>query len=661
VAITGPPPVAISSVVGMVSSDQLTVTFTEGVYTNPGQSGALQTGDFILTDIDDERDILIVNHTAGSSSAILTLSSTLDDSDDIGYDTIAAVGNEIYDGYDFTVGTDPVTITWDVANFNTSQCPTGATSLQLNEYSGSPNAFDEQFKLLGTVGNPAEAFQGGDGYFHGDGVDDSTYIYIENEVACLEEGSALTYEVRFKPDVIDLDSEELNPGNTLDRTVQVLFERKYTYNVKISRADFWGDGNPPPGKAFVYIWYHPNNSSEGGRNWHQAFADEAGCYIEANHWYRLRLVFNSGRVGGIPVNFFIDDQGTDGLGTGEAWAGYINCTRPPGRTDTYRATEGNEIYPVAGKASYPFSIGALATNKNYTINGIIDWVTYNPAADYTGIDAPAPAEANAGDGQVQISWGPVAGAASYNIYWDTSSGVTTASVNKITGVTSPYTHTGRTNGTYYYYIVTAMKDVDGVAGDEEIASSQVKAMPINAAPSASPANVVAEGFNKAVMLTWDDASFATSYNIYWDTTPGVTTASVNKKTGATSPHIHVSRTNGTTYYYIITSVNSYGEYPVASGEVSGTANQNPTNITAVAGNEQVEISWSAVTGATSYNIYWEMDSEVTRATATKITGVTSPYTHSGLTNGTRYYYIVTAVHPTGETFGPYPVNATPAP
>ncbi len=58
---------------------------------------------------------------------------------------------------------------------------------------------------------------------------------------------------------------------------------------------------------------------------------------------------------------------------------------------------------------------------------------------------------------------------------------------------------------------------------------------------------------------------------------------------------------------------------------------------------QITITWSDVTGATSYNLYRGTASGVTTATGTKIESVTSPYTDTGLTNGTDYYYIVTAV------------------
>ena len=65
---------------------------------------------------------------------------------------------------------------------------------------------------------------------------------------------------------------------------------------------------------------------------------------------------------------------------------------------------------------------------------------------------------------------------------------------------------------------------------------------------------------------------------------------------------------------------------------------------------QVTIAWTAVPGATSYNIYWSTTTGVAPANGTRIAGVTTAsYTHAPLNNGTTYYYVVTAVFATGES------------
>jgi hypothetical protein len=68
----------------------------------------------------------------------------------------------------------------------------------------------------------------------------------------------------------------------------------------------------------------------------------------------------------------------------------------------------------------------------------------------------------------------------------------------------------------------------------------------------------------------------------------------------------------------------------------------PTGVAVSPGDSQNTITWDSVPEATSYNIYWSTSYPVTKKTANKIRNVTSPYTHSGLINGTTYYYVVTA-------------------
>ena len=85
----------------------------------------------------------------------------------------------------------------------------------------------------------------------------------------------------------------------------------------------------------------------------------------------------------------------------------------------------------------------------------------------------------------------------------------------------------------------------------------------------------------------------------------------------------------------------------------------PTDVSATAGNGKVTISWNTVSGATSYNIYWSTTAGVTKTNGTKITNATSPYSHTGRTNGTTYYYIVTAVNTSGESVASAQVSATP--
>jgi hypothetical protein len=73
----------------------------------------------------------------------------------------------------------------------------------------------------------------------------------------------------------------------------------------------------------------------------------------------------------------------------------------------------------------------------------------------------------------------------------------------------------------------------------------------------------------------------------------------------------------------------------------------PANLTAAPGNGQVTLSWSASSGATSYNIYRATSSGSETLFQSGI--ATTSFTNTGLTNGTTYYYEVTAVNAQGES------------
>lgn len=284
----------------------------------------------------------------------------------------------------------------------------------------------------------------------------------------------------------------------------------------------------------------------------------------------------------------------------------------------------------------------------------------NPAPDQGTVPvAPVGAAALGGDGQVTVSWDPVSGATSYNIYWSDLPGVDTSNGLKISNATSPFTQTGLDALTTYYYIVTAVNSAgEGFASAEVSAiTNAVTPPPPEPTVPAAPAGVSATGGNNQVTILWSTVADAASYNLYWSVTSGVTKDNGTKITGVTSPVVHSSLADNTTYYYVVTAVNSVGEsadsVQVAATTLTPvpapTVPDAPTGLAATGGANQVSLSWNAAAGAASYNLYWSTTSGVTPSNGTMITGVTSPYVHTGRNAGTTYYYIVTAVNGVGES------------
>ena len=122
-------------------------------------------------------------------------------------------------------------------------------------------------------------------------------------------------------------------------------------------------------------------------------------------------------------------------------------------------------------------------------------MNYQPKPAYTSmlsalgappppLPAPTGLAATAGNAQVQLIWNPVTGATGYNVKRATTSGGPYTTIATVTGTS--FTDTGRTNGTTYFYVVSAFN-----ANGESANSSQVSATPIaaNFTLSANPANL----------------------------------------------------------------------------------------------------------------------------------------------------------------------------
>jgi hypothetical protein len=88
-------------------------------------------------------------------------------------------------------------------------------------------------------------------------------------------------------------------------------------------------------------------------------------------------------------------------------------------------------------------------------------------------------------------------------------------------------------------------------------------------PPDIPQNVSAIADIWEVTIEWSEVPDATSYNVYWSTTPGFAKENGTKIEVFNSSYIHKNLANNVTYYYLITAVGPGGESDV-SVEVSAT-------------------------------------------------------------------------------------------
>jgi len=112
-----------------------------------------------------------------------------------------------------------------------------------------------------------------------------------------------------------------------------------------------------------------------------------------------------------------------------------------------------------------------------------------------------------------------------------------------------------------------------------------------------------------------------------------------------------------------------GSSPTCPTDVTTGTPPSPSGLAAMGGNGQVSLTWTASAGATSYNVKRSTTSGGPYGTV--FTSTSPSYTDTGLTNGTAYYYVVTAVSNCGESanssevpgapFTPIPPRALPKP
>jgi hypothetical protein len=84
----------------------------------------------------------------------------------------------------------------------------------------------------------------------------------------------------------------------------------------------------------------------------------------------------------------------------------------------------------------------------------------------------------------------------------------------------------------------------------------------------------------------------------------------------------------------------------------------PLNLTAAGGNQQISLAWTASTGATSYHVKRAATNGGPYTTVASPAGTS--YTDTTVTNGTTYYYVVTAVSASGESANSNQASAMPS-
>ena len=304
---------------------------------------------------------------------------------------------------------------------------------------------------------------------------------------------------------------------------------------------------------------------------------------------------------------------------------------------------GKTIDGLSKVVTFKISGTEIYAMVNVTGEGLISYTI--PGGTIEPPDAP---DMNCGgeDQHVHLSWPKPnengSSIISYRVYRGLSSGGETllASINAPASSPITYIDLNLTNGTNYYYQVSAINAI----GESQ---RSIERMCTPSTSPGGPTDLTASPDDRQCNLLWkppltDNGSPITGYKVYRGTAPNPTT--LVQTLGNVLNYSDPVLINGTTYYYRLKAVNVIGESVNYSNEITCVPILlPPTNLTATYGDQQCTLSWTASTSLPAniagYNLYRNTVSPPTTKILPELGNITS-HIDPGLTNGTTYYYCV---------------------
>lgn len=252
---------------------------------------------------------------------------------------------------------------------------------------------------------------------------------------------------------------------------------------------------------------------------------------------------------------------------------------------------------------------------------------------------------------VSLAWSKVAGATSYKVYryknstsgpW-TLDGAAVAQANKnVTGLSS---------ASAYQFRVTSMSPTE--SGTSAIVSATTYSAP--GIPLITPEN-------GQLTLQWGPTAGAITYNVL-RSTDGTNFSTIVSGVPS-SNYVDASVTNGILYFYQILATFPAGKTmtsAISAGSTPGMVPLTPGGITISQNSTGTDLvlSWPAVSGVTSYNIYLATTSGGPYGAAALSTTSSTGNGLSGLTPGTTYYIVVSSLNGTMESAYSTEISAIP--
>jgi len=237
--------------------------------------------------------------------------------------------------------------------------------------------------------------------------------------------------------------------------------------------------------------------------------------------------------------------------------------------------------------------------------------------------------------QINVSWEFVSGATYYEVYYCQG---TTCTPTTYLGQTSSlsYSHTGLSPGTSYRYRVKAC-NTSGCSDYSISIATCITQVIVNCLTVSS----------SQIDVSWTSVSGATYYEVYYCQGTTCTPSTLLDRPSSNS-YSHTGLSPSTSYRYRVKACNTSGcsDYSISiamcTTQATSPPSSPPSSVNCLTvSSSQIDVSWTSVSGATYYEVYY---CQGTTCTPTTYLGQTSssPYSHTGLSPSTSYRYRVKA-------------------
>ena len=348
--------------------------------------------------------------------------------------------------------------------------------------------------------------------------------------------------------------------------------------------------------------------------------------VKYDYWIAAVNAFGESEAGGPDTGYIVYERpsaptglvASDGASTEGVVLTWNAATVPVEGSVTYEVfrSETSELSSAAGIAGmlpatrYTDKTAEPGTTYWYwvRVEGVIGEEAVLGASDFSAPDSGfravavpgAPTSVSAADGlsatEIVVTWDETASASSYSV-WRATFDTSAAAAELASGltVTSYSDDTAEAGVTYYYWVKAT-----NAGGTSDFSASDSGFL----AQITGPATVSASDgeFADCIRVSWEASENATTYELWRSASRSYTSATLVATQSATT-YDDLEPAPGAAYWYWVRAVTPAGTSAYSASDSGYRALAAPAGVSATEGSSDgVTVSWSAVSGATAYEV-----------------------------------------------------------